>query len=88
LTKPRVVMTRKILEPGVSMIRECCDLYVRDSEEPPTRNELKELVKDADGILCLLSEKIDKEFFQWCPKIRVVSTYSVGFDHIDIEEAT
>lgn len=81
-------MTRKILEPGVSMIRECCDLYVRDSGEPPTRNELKELVKDADGILCLLSEKIDKEFFQWCPKIRVVSTYSVGFDHIDIEEAT
>ena len=88
MSKPKVVMTRKILEPGVSIIKEDCDLVLRDKVEPPTRAELLNLVRDADGLLCLLTEKIDKEVYDVGRKLRVVSTMSVGYDHVDVPEAT
>ncbi|MGD0329743.1 MAG: D-glycerate dehydrogenase [Nitrososphaeria archaeon] len=81
-------MTRKILEPGISIIKEDCDLVLRDKVEPPTRRELLDLVRDADALLCLLTEKIDKEVYDAGRKLRVVSTMSVGYDHVDIPEAT
>jgi len=88
LIKPKVVMTRRILEPGPSIISQTCDLHVREERKPPTKQELIELAKDADGLLCLLSDRIDRDVYDACGKLRVVSTYSVGFDHIDVEEAT
>ena len=88
MAKPKVVMTRRILEPGISIIEKECDLYLRDKPEPPTRQELLEMVKDADGLLCLLTEKIDKEVYDAAKKLRVVSTMSVGYDHVDVPEAT
>lgn len=88
MQKPKVVMTRKILEPGISIIKEDCDLVLRDKVEPPTRRELLDLVRDADALLCLLTEKIDKEVYDAGRKLRVVSTMSVGYDHVDIPEAT
>lgn len=42
--------------------------------------------KDVDGVFCILSDKIDKEFLEGAPKLKVISTMSVGFDHIDIAE--
>jgi glyoxylate reductase len=81
-------MTRRILEPGISIIKENCNLILRDKVEPPTRQELLELVKDADGLLCLLTEKIDKEVYDAGRKLRVVSTMSVGYDHVVVPEAT
>jgi hypothetical protein len=42
--------------------------------------------QDVEGIFCILSDKIDKEFLAAAPNLKVVSTMSVGFDHIDMEE--
>src|SRR6185437_16726365 len=52
------------------------------------RNELKKNVKDVDGILCVLQDKIDKEIIDIAgPKLKVISTFSTGFEHIDINVA-
>uniref|UniRef100_A0A7C3WK83 Glyoxylate reductase n=1 Tax=Thermofilum pendens TaxID=2269 RepID=A0A7C3WK83_THEPE len=89
MARPRVYVTRIIPEPGLSILKEYCDVEVHPSKEwPPSRQELLEKVKDKDGLLCLLTDKIDKEVFDAAPNLKVVSTYSVGFDHIDVAEAT
>lgn len=89
MPKPKVYVTRIIPEPGLSMIKECCDVEIHQSKEwPPSREELIEKVKDKDGLLCLLTDKIDAEVMDAAPNLKVISTYSVGFDHIDIEAAT
>ena len=88
MSKPKVVMTRRILDPGPSIISESCNLYIREEKKPPTKQEVIELVKDADALLCLISEKIDKDVLDAGKKLRVVSTMSVGFDHVDVAEAT
>ncbi|MEM0088079.1 MAG: D-glycerate dehydrogenase, partial [Thermofilum sp.] len=89
MPRPKVYVTRVIPEPGLSILKEYCDVEVHPSREfPPSRQELLEKVKDKDGLLCLLTDKIDRELFDAAPNLKVVSTYSVGFDHIDVNEAT
>jgi glyoxylate reductase len=89
MARPKVYVTRIIPEPGLSILKEYCDVEVHPSKElPPSRQELLEKVRDKDGLLCLLTDKIDREFFDAAPNLKVVSTYSVGFDHIDVAEAT
>ncbi len=89
MPKPKVYVTRIIPEPGLSMLKECCEVEVHNSKEwPPSRQELIEKVRDKDALLCLLTDKIDAEVMDAAPNLKVISTYSVGFDHIDVPEAT
>ena len=57
--------------------------------EPPLRAEILKNVRGKDGIICMLSDKIDAEVMESAgPQLRVISSYSTGFDHIDVKEAT
>jgi len=89
VARPKVYVTRIIPEPGLSMLKECCDVEIHESKDyPPSREELIRKVRDKDALLCLLTDKIDAEVMDAAPNLKVVSTYSVGFDHVDIPEAT
>jgi len=56
---------------------------------PPSREELLQRVRGVDGLLCLLTEKIDAELMDAAgPQIKVISSMSVGVDHIDVVSAT
>ena len=89
MPKPKVYVTRIIPEPGLSLLKEYCEVEVHNSKEwPPSREDLISKVKDKDGLLCLLTDRIDAEVMDSAPNLRVISTYSVGFDHIDVEAAT
>ncbi|MBP8047236.1 MAG: D-glycerate dehydrogenase, partial [Anaerolineales bacterium] len=56
---------------------------------PPSREQLLERVRGVDGLLCLLTEKIDGELMDAAgPQLRIISSMSVGVDHIDVSAAT
>ncbi len=57
-------------------------------EEGPDRTELLENIRDADGVMTLLSCRVDAEAMAAAKKLRVISNYAVGFDNVDVEEAT
>lgn len=85
MSKPSIVVTRRITPVALERLREACDVRLWDSEEPIPRSTLLEWVKGIDGLYCLLTEKIDDELLDAAgPSLRVVSTLSVGFDHIDV----
>ncbi len=87
--KPRVYVSRIIPEPGMSLLYENCDVSLHpEKDTPPSRDELLSNTKYCEGALVLLTERIDKEFLDNATNLRVVSTLSVGFDHIDIDYAT
>lgn len=86
--KPKVYVTRLIPEEGLQMIREFCHVRVWEEELPPPRQVLMEKLKDMDGLLCLLTDKIDAELMDAAPKLRVISNYAVGYDNIELAEAT
>ena len=88
MAKPKIYVTRQIFDEAVDRLREATDMKYWDSEMPPSRDELLREVQDIDGLFCLLTEKIDAEFFDAAPNLRVVSNMAVGFDNIDVAEAT
>lgn len=54
---------------------------------PPTRKEFLRQVKWADGIITVLTEKVDAEVFKTNPHLKIVANYAVGFDNIDLKAA-
>lgn len=86
--KPKVFVSRRIPDRGLSKVLEFCDAEVWEDELPPSAETLLEKCKDCDGLLSLLTDKIDGEFLDKLPKLRVVSNYAVGFDNITVEDCT
>jgi len=85
----KVYITRRIPEPGIEMIRKEHEVEINPYDRVLTREELLQAVKGKDGILCLLTDKIDAEVFDAAgPQLKVVSNYAVGYDNIDVKEAT
>jgi glyoxylate reductase len=86
--KPRVYVTRILPDQGLDLIRDYCDAKVWEDELPPPRDVLLKETQEADGLVSLLTDRIDPELMDACPKLRVVSNMAVGFDNLDIPAAT
>ncbi len=87
--KPRVLVTRRIPQEGLNILEESCQVEVSDYDGVMPREILLQKVKGVDGILCLLNDDIDWEVMEAAGQnLRVISNYAVGYDNIDIEEAT
>jgi glyoxylate reductase len=86
--KPKVYVTRLIPEKGLEIILAFCDAEVWEDELPPPREVLLNKVQDVEGLLSLLTDRIDAQLMDAAPKLRVISNMAVGYDNIDVEEAT
>uniref|UniRef100_A0A8C8DLK8 Glyoxylate reductase/hydroxypyruvate reductase n=1 Tax=Oryzias sinensis TaxID=183150 RepID=A0A8C8DLK8_9TELE len=85
----KVFITRRIPQEGMKILAaaEGCEVSQWDSDEPVPRSELLKGVQGAHGLLCLLSDKIDQEVLDAAgPNLKVISTMSVGFDHLVLSE--
>ncbi|XP_025893868.1 glyoxylate reductase/hydroxypyruvate reductase [Nothoprocta perdicaria] len=84
-----VFVTRRIPPAGLRTLSEAggCAVRLWDSEEPVPRAELLAAVAGKQGLLCLLSDRVDRELLEAAgPSLKVISTMSVGFDHLDLHE--
>lgn len=88
MAKPKVYVTREVPERGLKTIRERFDAEVWPEYAPPPKDVIVEKVRDVDALASLLSDKIDAEVFDAAPKLKIVSQLAVGFDNIDVKEAT
>jgi len=88
LTKPKVYITREIPAAGMDLLKPYCDLEVNPEESPPSKEQLEKKVRDKDALLCLVTDRIDKDVMAQGTQLKVISSMSVGFEHIDVAEAT
>ncbi|HEX6511786.1 MAG TPA: D-glycerate dehydrogenase [Chloroflexota bacterium] len=88
MAKPKVFVTRQIPEAGLELLRKACELEVWPDEMPPSREELMRRAPELDGILALLTDRMDAEFMDAAPRLRVISNYAVGFDNTDVAAAS
>ncbi|MCP4679894.1 MAG: D-glycerate dehydrogenase [Deltaproteobacteria bacterium] len=89
MMKPHIFVTRKL--PGRvldSLISECTIDTWEEEDVPPPHPILIERARNADGLLCLLTDTIDKAVLDAAKKLVVISNYAVGFDNIDLVSAT
>ncbi len=89
MTRPRVFVTSKIPEEGLKILYENFDVEVSDHDGLIPKGILVEKVKGIDALLCLLADVIDKEVMEAAgPRLKVIANYAVGYNNIDVEEAT
>lgn len=88
MSKPKVYVTRQLPDRGLNAIKQRFDAKVWTEYAPPPKKVIIDNVKDLDALVPLLSDKIDAEVFNAAPKLKIVSQLAVGFDNIDLAEAT
>ena len=84
----RVFVTRKLPGGAVDRLAAEHDVDVWPEPEPPPRAELLERARDAEGLLALLTDRIDDELLERASGLRAVANYAVGTDNVDLEAAT
>jgi len=88
MTKQKVFVTRIIPARGLDLIREFCDADIWPGELPPPGEEIIRHVRDAEGIVSLLTDKIDAGLMDAAPHLKVISNMAVGVDNVDVAAAT
>lgn len=86
--KPKVLVTKMIPRAGIELLETCCEVEVHGEDRPLSRGELLAKVRDKAGVLGLMADRIDGEFFDAAPHLRGYANYAVGYDNIDVPEAT
>ena len=87
--RPKAYITRKIPSEALDIIAASCDYRIWDSEgEPIPRDVLEAEIGDVDGVLTLLTERVDRHLLDAAPRLKVVANMAVGYDNIDVAECT
>jgi glyoxylate reductase len=72
----------------LARLRAACEVDVWGSDAPPTTDELLARSEGADGLLTMLTERIDGTLLDARPSVRVVANMAVGYDNIDVPACT
>lgn len=88
MAKPKVLATRPLFPAAQEILNQTCDVEYWTKEERIPKEELLRRVTDKEGLVCLLTEKVNLELLGMAPKLRIASNVAVGFDNIDVEACT
>ena len=88
MLKPKVFITRNIPGSAIPLLKKQFQVKVYPKDQFIPRTELIKGVNWCDALLCLLTDKIDKEIIGANPRLKVISNYAVGYDNIDVAYAT
>ena len=82
----KVSVTRKIPGNGIKMLQDAgYEVVISPHNRSLERQELLNFIQGADGVLCMLTDKVDQEFINACgPQLKIVANYAVGTDNLDL----
>jgi glyoxylate reductase len=88
MARPRVFVTHSLFDEARRILSATCDAEYWNGSDRPSREELLRKMKDKEGLICLLTEKVNDELLRAAPKLRIASNVAVGFDNIDVDACT
>ncbi len=88
MAKPKVLATRPLFPAAQTILNAFCDVEYWTKPERISKVELFKKVKDKEGLVCLLTEKVNQELLSVAPKLRIAANVAVGFDNIDVAACT
>lgn len=84
VAKPKVFVSRALPGPALANLAPLVDLDCWPDRDAPTPAQLRDRARDCAGLICMISDRIDTDLLNAAPDLRVVSSCSVGLDHVDI----
>lgn len=85
--RPKIYVTYKIAEKPLELLKEKCDVIINDMGRFLTKDELCKNLKGMEGVICMLTDQIDKEVIDSIHGVKVLANYAVGYNNIDFEYA-
>lgn len=86
-TKPHIFLTGPLQESAMRELKDRYKVDVYEGRLPISRRKLRLGLMKAEGLICYPFDRIDAEAIDWAPNLRTISTYSVGFDHVNVRLA-
>ncbi len=86
--RPKVFVSQPVPQPAIDLLREHCEVIAREEEGPLSPPGLRAAIADVDGLLCLLTDRIDAEVLAAAPRLKIVANMAVGYNNIDVAAAT
>jgi glyoxylate reductase len=88
MAKPRVYCSHELFEDARKILDAACDVEYWTQTGRPPREEVLRRVKDKEGLVCLLTEKVNEELLRAAPKLRIAANVAVGYDNIEVDACT
>src|SRR5271168_1345 len=88
MSRPNILSTHPLFPEARAALDAHCDVEYWSRPDRPSRAEFLKQVAPKDGVVCLLTEKIDKEMLATAPKVRIAANVAVGFDNITVPDCT
>lgn len=82
--KPRVFVTRSLVGDALERLAAHAEVVVHEGAGQPSREALLARAKDADALICMLTDRLDADVLASLPKLSVLASCSVGLDHVDV----
>jgi glyoxylate reductase len=80
-------VTRELPGPALERLAEAHEVDVWPERLPPSYDELRRRTAKADGLLSMLTDRVDAELIDGSPRLRAIANYAVGYDNIDVDAA-
>ncbi len=80
----RIVVTGRIPEPGLELLRDAGDVWAWDADDPIPTDVRNEQLASADAAVTLLTDRVDDAFLDAAPRLQVVANVAVGYNNIDV----
>jgi glyoxylate reductase len=88
MAKPKVLATRPLFPAAQEILNAACEAEYWTKPERISKEQLFARIEDKEGLVCLLTEKVNLELLAAAPKLRIAANVAVGFDNIDVEACT
>jgi len=85
--KEKIFLTRTLHDFALKELKKKFQVEIHTGKIPIPQKTLESKIKEVDGLICFPYDKIDKKIIQSAKNLKVISTYSVGYDHIDTQFA-
>ncbi|MGD9850088.1 MAG: 2-hydroxyacid dehydrogenase [Nitrospirales bacterium] len=85
---PTILVTRRLPLKILNQLTMHGHVVTWESDYPVTREWLLDHISEAEALYCLLTDCIDRDVILLGKRLRVISSMSVGVDHIDVAECT
>lgn len=83
--KMKILLTRRLHDVDLRALRKNYDVEIYSGRIPMPKNVLNTKIRNKDGLICFPYDIIDKEIIDSAKHLKCISTYSVGYDHIDVK---
>lgn len=86
--KPKILVTGRLPDEFVKRLAETCEVEANREDRPMEVDAILASIADKDGLLSMITDRVDDDLMGRAPRLRIISQMAVGYNNIDVGAAT